>query len=303
MAAARLLGRPFELEGAVARGAGRGRGLGFPTANVAPEGELRPKLGIYAARARVLDGPLAGTTRARRAQRRARTPQFARRDAVTVEAYLLDFEGDLYDRRLRLEVGERLRDEQRFDSIDALIAQIRRRRRARPAAIILTMFDTETMAELCVKQGLAGEALAIYRRLADATRTTTGAACTRRASARSTTPRQAPDVTADGDARSCASRRRGDEVRDRMAAAVGVATPALQMLMLRRTPDGIAAEPRTVPLRRPRAAVSACPTLHSLRVAAGRCATPFIPSSAAGRFATAKPFVHDGCVSPALAAV
>ena len=63
-AAAKLLGRPFELEGAVARGAGRGRGLGFPTANVAAEGELRPKLGIYAARARVLDGPLAGTVRA-----------------------------------------------------------------------------------------------------------------------------------------------------------------------------------------------------------------------------------------------
>jgi len=60
-AAARLLGRPFELEGAVVRGAGRGRGLGFPTANVAPEAELRPRLGIYAARARVLDGPLAGT--------------------------------------------------------------------------------------------------------------------------------------------------------------------------------------------------------------------------------------------------
>ena len=63
-AAAKLLGRPFELEGAVVRGAGRGRGLGFPTANVAAEGELRPKLGIYAARARVLDGPLAGTVRA-----------------------------------------------------------------------------------------------------------------------------------------------------------------------------------------------------------------------------------------------
>jgi riboflavin kinase / FMN adenylyltransferase len=44
---------------------------------------------------------------------------------VTVEAYLLDFEGDLYDHRLRVEVGERLRDERRFESIDALIAQIR----------------------------------------------------------------------------------------------------------------------------------------------------------------------------------
>jgi riboflavin kinase/FMN adenylyltransferase len=124
-AAARLLGRPFELEGVVIRGAGRGRGLGFPTANVAPEAELRPRLGIYAARARVLDGPLAGTARAA-ALSVGKNPTFAEAgDAVSVEAYLLDFEGDLYDHRLRLEVGERLRDEQRFDGVDALITQIR----------------------------------------------------------------------------------------------------------------------------------------------------------------------------------
>jgi riboflavin kinase/FMN adenylyltransferase len=149
-AAAHLLGRPFELEGRVARGAGRGRGLGFPTANVMPEGELRPKLGIYAARARVLDGPLAGTARPvalsvgtnptfnsepwegseppAMGSGRQSPPSPTRSGAggaTTVEAYLLDFDGDLYDRRLRLEVGERLRDERRFESIDALIAQIR----------------------------------------------------------------------------------------------------------------------------------------------------------------------------------
>jgi riboflavin kinase/FMN adenylyltransferase len=123
VAAARLLGRPFEIEGAVARGAGRGRGLGFPTANVVPEGELRPKLGIYAARALILDGPLAGQ-RHLAALSVGTNPQFSG-GAVTIEAYLLDFDGDLYDRRLRIEVGERLRDERRFESIDALIAQIR----------------------------------------------------------------------------------------------------------------------------------------------------------------------------------
>jgi len=125
VAAARLLGRPFELEGVVKRGAGRGRGLGFPTANVAPEGQLRPKLGIYAARAIVLDGPLAGTVRTA-ALSVGTNPTFAESggDAVTVEAYLLDFDDDLYDRRLRLEVGARLRDEKKFASIDALIAQI-----------------------------------------------------------------------------------------------------------------------------------------------------------------------------------
>ena len=123
--AARLLGRPFELEGVVARGAGRGRGLGFPTANLAPEGELRPKLGIYAARARVLDGADAGATHLA-ALSIGTNPTFTNPgDAVTVEAYLLDFEGDLYGRRLRVEVAERLRDERRFESIDALVAQIR----------------------------------------------------------------------------------------------------------------------------------------------------------------------------------
>jgi riboflavin kinase/FMN adenylyltransferase len=121
--AARLLGRPFEIEGAVARGAGRGRGLGFPTANIVPEGELRPKLGIYAARAVILDGPRAGSGHAA-ALSVGTNPQFAGQD-VTTEAYLLDFEGDLYGRRVRIEVGARLRDERRFESIDALVEQIR----------------------------------------------------------------------------------------------------------------------------------------------------------------------------------
>jgi riboflavin kinase/FMN adenylyltransferase len=126
VAAARLLGRPFELEGVVQRGAGRGRGLGFPTANVAPDGELRPKLGIYAAQALILDGLLAGTTRTA-ALSVGTNPTFAQSggEAVTVEAYLLDFERDLYDSRLRVEVGARLRDERKFESVDALIAQIR----------------------------------------------------------------------------------------------------------------------------------------------------------------------------------
>jgi riboflavin kinase/FMN adenylyltransferase len=125
--AARLLGRPYEIEGPVARGAGRGRGLGFPTANVVPEAELAPALGIYAARARVLDGPAAGEVRPA-ALSVGRNPTFTggTAAAVTTEAYLLDFEGDLYDARLRLEVGERLRDERRFDSVAALIEQIGR---------------------------------------------------------------------------------------------------------------------------------------------------------------------------------
>jgi riboflavin kinase/FMN adenylyltransferase len=126
--AARLLGRPYEIEGPVARGAGRGRGLGFPTANVVPEAELAPSLGIYAARARVLDGRAAGEVRpaALSVGRNTTFTGPGTAAPVTTEAYLLDFEGDLYDARLRLEVGERLREEIRFDSVAALTAQIAR---------------------------------------------------------------------------------------------------------------------------------------------------------------------------------
>jgi riboflavin kinase/FMN adenylyltransferase len=123
-AAARLLGRPVEVEGRVARGAARGRALGFPTANIVPDGELLPKLGIYAARARILDGPQAGAGRPA-AVSVGRNPTFTGDGApISVEAYLLDFDGDLYGRRLRLELLDRLRDEQRFDTIDALVQQI-----------------------------------------------------------------------------------------------------------------------------------------------------------------------------------
>ncbi|HEY4392882.1 MAG TPA: bifunctional riboflavin kinase/FAD synthetase [Polyangia bacterium] len=123
-AAAKLLGRALEVEGRVVRGAARGRALGFPTANLVPDGELVPKLGIYAARARILDGPEAGAVH-RAALSIGRNPTFTGPDApISVEAHLLDYEGDIYDRRLRLEILDRLRDEQRFDTIDALIQQI-----------------------------------------------------------------------------------------------------------------------------------------------------------------------------------
>ncbi len=119
-----LLGRPFEVEGTVVQGAARGRAIGYPTANLAPETELRPAVGIYAARALVLDGPTAGATHPA-AVSVGRNPTFEAQGApVTVEAYLLDFSGDLYGRRLRVELWDRLRDEQKFESVDALIAQI-----------------------------------------------------------------------------------------------------------------------------------------------------------------------------------
>jgi hypothetical protein len=133
------------------------------------------------------------------------------------------------------------------------------------------MFDTETMAELCVKQGLTGEAVAIYRRLADATHDSDkrrlyeariGALAHPGDEPSDVTPMETPDLRV---------ARRGDEVEIEWRLPSDVATPTLQMLVLRRTPDGIAAEPRTVTLSSTEGrTVLEVPALHSLRVAAGR---------------------------------
>lgn len=124
--AALLLGRPFEIIGPVGRGAGRGRALGIPTANLSPEGELLPRLGIYAGRACLLgaSGAPEGAP-LRVALSVGSNPTFVQSGGVTVEAHLLDFDGDLYGRRLRVEVLHRLRDERRFESAEALMEQIR----------------------------------------------------------------------------------------------------------------------------------------------------------------------------------
>jgi riboflavin kinase/FMN adenylyltransferase len=127
-----LLGRPFEISGRVIRGAARGRQIGYPTANLRPDADLLPKTGIYAARAWVLPeaaqpsqpaGNAAPTSYAC-ALSVGTNPTFIRDSAVTVEGHLLDFAGDLYDRHLRVELIQRLRDERRFDSVEALVAQI-----------------------------------------------------------------------------------------------------------------------------------------------------------------------------------
>jgi riboflavin kinase / FMN adenylyltransferase len=126
--AATLLGRPPEVEGVVVRGDGRGRELGFSTANLdLPEGLLVPPDGVY-----------AGWTRDRRAAVSIGTnPHF---DGVErrVEAHLLDFDGDLYGDRLVVEMWSRLREQRRFDSLEELVAAIggdveRVRTAARPA--------------------------------------------------------------------------------------------------------------------------------------------------------------------------
>ena len=123
--AAAMLGRPFELDGTVVAGDQRGGTLGYPTANIAMDPQLLcPRYGIYAGealghRAAVSIGtnPHYGGTERR------------------IEPYLLDFEGDLYGRRLVVELWERLRDEEVFDSEDALVAQIARDVDATRAAV------------------------------------------------------------------------------------------------------------------------------------------------------------------------
>jgi len=124
--AAQMLGRPPELDGIVVAGDQRGGTLGYPTANLRVEPDLLvPRYGIY-----------AGFTRGLRAAISIGTNPHYGGTERRIEPYLLDFEGDLYGQRLLVELWERLRDEQTFDSERELIDQIARdveaTRNARP---------------------------------------------------------------------------------------------------------------------------------------------------------------------------
>lgn len=120
-----FLGAPFEMRGPVVHGDARGRTLGYPTANLVPDNALvYPGNGVYACRAalRAPDGAdwewhAAATSVGVR-------PTFVTGRGVLVEAFLLDFDADLYGRQLRLEFLERLRGEKRFDSVEELVEQM-----------------------------------------------------------------------------------------------------------------------------------------------------------------------------------
>jgi len=122
-AAATLLGRPHEVRGVVVEGDRRGRELGYPTANVAVPGRCcLPADGIYAGTFVGADGVERMT-----AISLGRRPTFYETaDASLLEAYVLDFDGDLYGQAVAVRFVERLRGEQRFDSVDDLVAQIGR---------------------------------------------------------------------------------------------------------------------------------------------------------------------------------
>lgn len=113
--AAAFLGAPFQMRGSVVDGDKRGRELGFPTANLVPdEALITPGHGVYACRAGEHVAAVNVGVR----------PTFGTGRGVLVEAYLLDFDGDLYGSELRLDFMARLRGERRFDSSEALVVQM-----------------------------------------------------------------------------------------------------------------------------------------------------------------------------------
>lgn len=123
--AGRLLGDPFTLAGEVVHGDERGRTLGYPTANLVPEpGYVTPGHGVYAAVARTLDGDGATGPSYAAAVSIGVRPTFVTGRGELIEAYLLDYAGDLYGNVLELAFRKRLRGEKRFESVDALVDQM-----------------------------------------------------------------------------------------------------------------------------------------------------------------------------------
>ncbi|QEC48930.1 bifunctional riboflavin kinase/FAD synthetase [Baekduia soli] len=120
--AGELLGEPFAVEGDVAHGDKRGRELGFPTANLVPAaGFVLPGHGVYACRVALPGGDVVAA-----ATNVGVRPQFVTGRGELIEAYLIDWSGDLYGQPVRVDFLRRLRGERRFDSVEALVEQMGR---------------------------------------------------------------------------------------------------------------------------------------------------------------------------------
>ncbi len=119
--AARLLGHRYSLHGPVMHGDGRGRTIGIPTANIDySKDKVIPSKGIYACWVNI------GTEKFRTMTNIGTNPTFTPdKQTPNVEAYLLDFDRDLYEQDIKVEFVQRLRDELKFSSVDALLEQIR----------------------------------------------------------------------------------------------------------------------------------------------------------------------------------
>ena len=118
-----LLGHPYYIDGTVVAGKHRGRELGFPTANLQTANELLPPNGVYATTTTIDDVVHASLTNV------GVRPTFGDTAKPIIEAYILGFNGDLYGRPLRLGFVQRLRDERKFEDVDALRAQMEADRR------------------------------------------------------------------------------------------------------------------------------------------------------------------------------
>lgn len=118
--ASNCMGHPYSITGSVAHGFQEGRRIGFPTANIVPESaeKLVPGNGVYATRVSVEGGEWMP------AMLNIGTNPTFQRQQTTIEAHIIGFEGDIYGRKVRVEFGRKLRDEQRFESIEALQKQL-----------------------------------------------------------------------------------------------------------------------------------------------------------------------------------
>lgn len=119
-AANRLLGRRWDIDGVVVHGAKRGRTIGIPTANIRPHSELFVRPGIYAVTLSVDGSPALPAVASL-----GTNPTFVESGGLVLEVHVLDGGGDYYDRLVRTAFVAHLRDEAKFDSVDALLAQIR----------------------------------------------------------------------------------------------------------------------------------------------------------------------------------
>ncbi len=123
--AAVLLARPYRIRGLVVQGDRRGLTIGFPTINLAPENEILPARGVYAGHVRFLDDEDPSHGLAHRAVANVgRRPTFKQGDAIVAEAHLLEFDAQVYGRRVELSFEHHLRAERRFPDLRALKTQI-----------------------------------------------------------------------------------------------------------------------------------------------------------------------------------
>ncbi|HEY8966796.1 MAG TPA: riboflavin kinase, partial [Candidatus Methylacidiphilales bacterium] len=116
--AAAMLGREYDVAGRVGHGEGRGRGIGFPTANVGGIAQLLPPPGVYACRMTV------NGAAHRAVANHGTNPTFGPGTLARLEVHVLDFDGDLYGADVKVDAFRFLRDERKFESVAALTAQI-----------------------------------------------------------------------------------------------------------------------------------------------------------------------------------